>query len=258
MRYITWFLGLVVILVTMLYLFLFTPFGNSMIQPVVESKIDEATHLQTHFKKFSLSLNHIDIDLQLDANNTIACRGEYSIWKQSFSLTYDVALHNLEGLRVVTQTPLYGVFNTEGNLSGDAAFMKIDGVSDLAKSTTDYHIELTQFEPTSIGATLHHLYLERLLFMLNQKAYASGMVDMDLHFKNIQPHHLDGTVLLTTRKGRLNPKVMQKDFNITIPKTAFSMKLDAKLLGDDVQYNYTLHSNIAKIASHGTVVPQPL
>jgi len=258
MKFLSWFFGLIVVLVATVYLFVFTPFGNSMLQPIVESKINEATHLNTNLKKFSLSLGDFEIYLMLDDNNTISCKGEYSLFDQSFNIQYSVAFKKLESLQQITQTQLYGVFNTDGNISGDINYFEIDGISNVAKSNTSYHIEMSELNPTSIIAQVKALDLPTLLYMLNQKQYASATVNLDVDFKNIKPHQLDGSISLNTEKGKLNTKVMKKDFNITIPKTAFSMNLDAKLLGDDVDYIYTLHSNLAKVTSKGKVVPQPL
>jgi len=258
MKYLSWFFGFIVVVLATVYVFVFTAFGNSMLQPIIESKINEATQLDTRLKKFSLSLENFEIELLLDDDNTILCKGEYFLFEQSFNIHYNIALHKLESLHKLTQTQLYGAFNTEGSISGDMNYFEIDGVSDLAKSATSYHIEMTELNPTSIIAKVKALDLPTLLHMLNQKQYASATVNLDVDFKNIKPHQLDGSVSLNTEKGKLNTKVMKKDFNITIPKTAFSMNLDAKLLGDDVDYTYTLHSNLAKVTSKGKVVPQPL
>jgi len=258
MKIVSYLLGLVLVLVVAVYTVAFTSFGNSLLQPTIEAKIQAQTKLPSKLQTFQLGMSDFDIVLELNKNNTIHLKGNYSLFAQSFDISYSVNLEELKTLKALTQTQLQSSLHTDGTVVGDMAFLKVDGKSDLAKSDTTYHIELTDLNPTSIIAKVDTLNLEALLYMLNQKSYASADVNVDVNFKNITPHKLDGEVKLYTLDGKLNSGVMKKDFNITIPATAFAMKLDAKLAGDDVNYKYVLNSNLATLSSSGTVVPEPL
>lgn len=258
MKIISWIVGLFLSLFALVYVVGFTSFGNSMLKPTIESKIQNVTKLDSKLKTFSVSMSYIDIVLELNHNNVITVRGDYSLFSKSFDLEYGVNLEELKTLKPLTGTQLQSSFHTDGKVIGDMALLNIDGKSDVAKSITQYHVELKEFNPTSIIAKIDAADLESLLYMLNQKEYASADINLDVNFKNITPHQLDGDIVLQTLHGKLNANVMKKDFNITIPKSAFSMNLDAKLIGDAVDYNYILNSNLAKITSNGNVVPQPL
>ncbi len=258
MKIVSWILGVLISVLVLVYVVAFTAFGNSLLQPTIESKIKEVTKLDSKLKTFSLSMSHFEILLELNANNTIVAKGDYSLFAKSFYVDYAVNLEELKTLKPLTQTQLQSSFHTDGKAVGDMAFLKVDGKSDVAKSTTTYHVELTDLNPTSIIAKIDAANLQELLFMVNQKAYASADINLNVNFKNINPHQLDGDIKLETLKGQLSSSVMKKDFNITIPKTAFTMNLDAKLKGDNVDYTYELNSNLAKITSNGNVVPEPL
>jgi len=258
MKFIYWIVGVVVGLVLLTYVGLFTSFGNGMLKPIVESKIKEQTKLESSLTRFSLGVSSLHIALELNKNNTIAIDGTYSLFAQSFDLTYKVALQDLASLKPLTKTKLNDSFFTEGVIRGDSKLLKIKGVSDVAKSNTKYDVVLTNFNPTSIIAKVDNLDLASLLHMLNQKKYAQAKVDVVANFKNITPHQLDGDVSLVTKKGLLNSAVMKKDFKITVPKTLFAMNLKAKLKGDDIDYSYLLNSNLAKINSSGKIKPEPL
>ena len=258
MKIVSWVVGVAVSLLLVVYVLAFTAFGNGLLQPTIESKIQEATKLDAKLQTFSLSMNHIKIFLALSKENSVAIEGEYSLFAQSFALDYHVNLEALQALQALTQTPLQGSLHTDGKVVGDMAFLQVDGKSDVAKSATTYHVELTDLNPTSIIASIENARLEALLFMLKQKAYASAAIHLHVNFKNIHPHKLDGDIKLATSHGKLHPSVLKKDFNITIPRTAFAMKLDANLHGDDVDYSYLLNSNLAKVTSSGKVTPEPL
>ena len=258
MKIVAWIFGIILAVVVSLYMLVFTPFGNDLVRPFIESKVQEQTKMDSKLQTFRLSMSDFEILLEINPKNTVHIKGYYSLFSQKFNVAYRVRFEKLQTLKPLTQTQLNGALSTEGKVIGDMKRIDVDGVSDLAKSNTTYHVELTEFNPTSIIAKVDTLDLPALLYMLNQKQYARGKVDLDVNFKNITPHKLDGKVTLQTTKGLLNSTVMKKDFGITIPKTAFAMNLSALLKGDDVTYKYLLTSNLAKISSSGLVVPEPL
>jgi len=258
MKYLAWFSGILVTVLIVLYIVAFTPFGNSLLQPIIESKIQDETKLDSKLNKFSLNISKFEIFLELSKSNTINIKGEYSLFSQAFDIAYSVEIKAVEELQSLTNAPLKGKVITNGTIKGDAAFIEIDGLSDIAKSDTTYHIELTEFNLTSIIAKVKKANLLSLLELGGQKPYASADIDLDINFKNITPHVLDGDVFLQTYNGKIDSKLMKSDFNVTIPTTVFNMNLDAKLKGDNIDYRYKLNSNLAKISSTGTVTPQPL
>ena len=258
MKFLAWFFGIVVVIVGAVYTLLFTPLGNGLIKPLIETEIQKQTQLPSRLGRFCVGLSDIDILLELNPNNTILIKGKYSLLSQSFDIDYVVKLKELATLEPLTQKKLNDSFLTNGNVKGDMQFITVKGKSNVAKSNTSYDIELHDFNPTSIIAHVKDLNLASLLHILGEKKYADAAVDLQVNFKNITPHKLDGDIVLLTKKGLLNSSVMKKDFGITVPKTRFKMNLDAKLKGDDIDYRYILDSNLAKIASSGNVKPQPL
>ena len=258
MKALTWLMGIIVTIVVVIYVAAFTTLGNNTIRPLIETEIQKQIQLPSKLETFYLRVNEVKIDLLLNKNNAIHINGTYSLFSQSFDLHYNVALEELKTLKSLTQTQLQSSFHTDGEVKGDMKLIHVDGKSDVAKSMTEYHVVLTDLNPTSIIAKVNEADLSSLLYMLNQKAYAKAKINLDVNFKNITPHKLDGTIMLLTKDGLINSQVMRKDFNLTIPKTAFSMNLDANMKGDAIDYKYLLNANLAKISSAGHVIAQPL
>ncbi len=258
MKILVWFLVLVMMIAGGVYFVAFTAKGNSIVQPMVQEKINASSDLNAKISTFVLRMSEFEIFIELDADNTIYAKGTYNLFSQSFDAIYNIKLKKLENLEKLTKKPLKGPFNTDGTAQGDLSFMEIDGVSDIALSQTSYHVELTDLNPTSIIANIKNADLVTLLELVGEKPYAKAKLDIDVNFKNITPHELDGDILLVTKNGKLNTALMNKELDLNIPKTNFTMKLDAKLKGDDVDYTYTLKSTLAKITSNGIVTPQPL
>jgi len=258
MKYSAWFLGVFGVFLASIYIVLFTIKGNSIIQPIIEKKLQEQTKLASKLSKFSVTMSNFSIILELDNKNTILVNGNYSIFSQAFNIAYKVRINSLESLNSLTNAPLRGKLYTEGIVKGDMEFIEIDGLSDVANSNTLYHIELTDFNPTSIIAKIKKAKLDSILYLSGQDSYADATIDLDINFKNINPHQLDGNIVLTTLNGKLDEQLLKKDFNITLPTTLFDMNLDATLAGDNVNYSYKLISNLVKITSVGNVFPDPL
>ncbi|MDQ7044314.1 MAG: hypothetical protein Q9M32_00165 [Sulfurimonas sp.] len=258
MKVLAWLVGVLAVIVGGVYFIAFTPSGNSILKPIIEEKINEATELDTKLNTFALNTSEFEIFLELDAENTIHAKGTYALLSQAFDAAYNVKLEKLQNLTKLTKTELLGAFRTNGTAVGDIAYMEIDGVSDVGLSDTTYHVELTDLNPTSIIAKIKNADLESLLELGGQKAYAKAKLDVDINFKNIKVHELDGDISLATRDGILNTKLLNKDLELNIPKTNFAMNLDAVLKGDDINYTYVLNSNLAKVTSDGKVVPAPL
>lgn len=258
MKYLGWIGGLLLFLATFTYVMVFTPIGNALLKPLVESKINEHLKIQSTLSEFLLSMSELHVALELQEGNVVEVKGTYSLFEKNFDMGYDVNIKELGVFSIYTGSPLRGEFKTSGTVKGNEALINIEGKSDVAKSITSYHIELREFNPTSIIASVKGAKLESLLYMAAKNPYASADIDVELNFRDIRAHRMDGEVILLSKKARLDPKYMLSDFNVTIPPTSFDMKLDAKLRGDDIDYTCTLLSNLFNIGSSGKIVPQPL
>lgn len=258
MKFLAWIGAIIAILVGGLYIVAFTPFGNGLIKPMVEAKIEEATQTQSKLETFLLTMSDFEVVLELSEGNRITAKGAYSLFSRSFDADYVLDLKNLQALESLAGQPLRGALFSDGKAKGDMALMHIDGKSTIAQSATTYSVTLADLNPTSIIASVKGAKLASLLHMMAKNPYAAADVDMDINFKSIKAGALDGTVQLATKEGKLDPKYMLSDFDVTIPHTSFSMELDATLQGSDIDFNGKLLSNLFKITSAGKVTPEPL
>lgn len=258
MKYIGWLLGLLLSLIVIIYIVAFTTFGNNLIKPVIESKLKENTDLPLKVDVFKLTTNYIKLSLSLNEKNSLHVDGNYSLFSQSFDIYYSCKFNELQTLASLTKKQLFGTLHTSGEVKGDLDFLKIDGISDVAKSDTYYHIELTKFDPTSIIAKVKGAKLENILALIGEKIYAKADIALDVNFKDIKPHQLDGDLNLHVSNSKIDYALLTKEFGVDLPKTEFTMDAKARLKGDEAVYLYEFNSNLAKIKSNGIVTPEPL
>ena len=246
----------IILLAVALYTLLFTSPGNAVAAPLIESKIKEKTALPVTLANFELTMSSFNITLQLSKSNRIEASGNYSLFSRELNAVYRIRLNALEELKPLTQRTLHGKLGAEGSVVGSSAQLRIDGSSDIAQSQTTYEIELLDLAPTKVIATIKQLQLNALLQMSGEPAYVKGVVDADIQLDDLDPQHLAGFSTIAIKNGIVNRALMQKDFNITLPKTTFKTDLQAKLAAKDVDYTLDFSSNLAAITSTGTIIPE--
>jgi hypothetical protein len=207
--------------------------------------------------KSELKGQNVIYDMNLKSNLAqVKSDGTYQIEPMKADLGYHVDFKELALLKPITNAPLRGPFETHGLVKGDKTSMLIKGTSSVAGSQTVYNVNLKEFAPEQVLLTIKHAKLDKLLYLSGQPPYASGYLDIDTKLDDLNPDNLQGSVKIALSKGSFNRRVMKKDFNITLPRTDFTFKTDAKLNGDKIPYKMAFNSNLAKISSKGEFVPK--
>ncbi len=256
-----WLLGILsffVLLCGALYILVFTPPGNNLLRSVIEKKINDALHVKSTLETFVLNSDTFRIVLALDDANRIEATGNYALFTQAFNIAYRVRLEKLENLKPLTGEQLFGTLHTEGSAVGDMEHIAIEGTSDLAHSQSRYNVTLEHFQPQRVTLDIKDARTEALLSMLGRAPYAPGALHVNAEITSLDPANLQGTVALKLENGRIDTKLMQRDFNLTLPETEFSMQNDLQLRGPQLAYQTRFDSNLARIASEGNVAPETL
>ncbi len=257
MKYFWFFVGFVLLIFILFYIVVFTHPGNNIVRPIIQSEIIKRTMTPAKVTKFSLSVKHIDIRIKLDKYNSLLLMGDYSLLSNKLDLKYNVSFNKLQTLYRVTKKRLYGKLYTHGTITGTLKLLHIDGVSNIADSRTTYHITVANSQLTSITASVKGAKIQQLLALTAKPAYIDAKTNIDIDFKNITPHKLDGDAKIALFDTLFNYPLIKRDFNITLPKTTLSMNMNVKMKKNDAIYNYVLNSNLSHITSSGVVVPQP-
>ena len=255
MRILTWFVILIVTFIALIYIVAFTGFGNDLLKPFIEDKIKEEINIDAKLTTFRVDMSSIDIVLALDRSNTITVKGDYSIFSQSFDINYKVALAYLEGLKDITQTELKGSFYTDGNVTGDLKEIALRGKSDFASSQTTYSVDLVDFNPTVVLASIKGAKIGEILEMVGQPDLLSAELNVAVQFTSLDLDNLKGKAKVVLSDGVINAKLMQELYDVALPKTTFNSTTNVSLEGENVDYTTALRSNLANFDSSGRIVP---
>ena len=250
MKYLLSILALLLIIIGLAYGLLFTSPGNNILKPVIESKISQNVPLPTKLETFVLRLDRFELLLKIGDDSVIETKGRMNLAAQSIDASYSVDIKDLASLQKLTDMKLKGPFKTEGIVKGGKKLLKIEGVSDVAKSDTKYDVTLKEFKPSLLGARVAHLSIESLLYMLNQPVYAKGKIDIDADIRGLDPENLEGTVVTAISDGVVQPEPVRRDFNISIPSNlVFKGDIDTVLKGTKAISKVIFKSSVANLFS---------
>lgn len=239
------------VLLALIYILLFTTFGNNIVKPLIQNKINENSPLAISLKTFLLRPSTIKLVFEVDTKNTVTVEGDYKLFSQYFDLDYIIALSDLHSFSKLSNKKLSGKLLSDGKLIGSLDNFKIKGKSNLAHSDTNYVIVSKLMKVQKAAIKLSHLNVHTLLNMLGEEAYATGKLDLHVQLKDLDPKHLQGSVKLHVNKAELNAKLIKKEFGLKIYKTSIEGELKAKLKDTKVTYLAKLDSALAYIYSKG-------
>lgn len=147
--------------------------------------------------------------------------------KQTVNSKYKVDITNLNKLEDIIGIKLNGKFNTTGTVLVENENIKIDGQSDVFDSFTTYLASIKNSKVDFINADIKDAKIDKLLYLLNQPKYATGILNLNAEIKNADINNLDGLVTTKITKAKLVNKVINKQFNQKLKQTV-SFKADIK------------------------------
>ncbi len=235
----------------LLYILAFTSFGNNLLKPRIEAKINATSPLPLSLKEFTLDINTLRVLIEIDQKNSILAYGQYSLFSQTFDINYELKLTDLSLLSEVAKRQLSGALLSQGEVRGELENFTVKGESDLAKSDTKYTVVLKEMNLNKAAIKLSNLDIKTLLSMLGEKNYSSGKVDLHVQLTDLSPQHMRGSVVAKIKKANLNAKTIKKELGFQLSRTSLKSDLKATFNDDNINYLFTLNSELAQLYSKG-------
>jgi len=211
--------------------------------------------------EFRADLKGMEIDYLAKLNSELArinSKGKIHTGDTTVNSSYRVDIKELALFKSITNAPLRGPFFTEGELSGSAQDYEVKGKSNIAASTTNYRLSLSNMKPSKLILHMQNAKLEKLLYMMGEQPYAKAQLNADIELNDLEPKTLDGEANIRLSRGEINQKVMLKTFKLSLPKTSFKLNAKSLIKPENIDYNFSFISNLAKVSSQGDVHPQTL
>lgn len=210
---------LLLLIVGIVYGVLFTKQGNDYIASYIENTVNsEQKDVQLKVNDFTLTLNTISFNATISDNSHINITGNLELFKQKVDLKYDIKILKLSKLENIIKQKLNGSFSTTGTFKGDSRSSIIKGISDLAQSQTSYDITLVNFKAKDINFLIKNAKINKLLHLVNQPVYASGLLNIDGKITNTTTEALNGIIKTQILDGKTIKSVVNSVFKQKLKK----------------------------------------
>lgn len=245
-----------IVVLSALYLLLFTKFGNEKVASYIENKVNIGQQdVKLKVNDFTLTLTHLNFDASINDNSEINISGDLSLLKKSVDLKYDIKINDLSTLKNLTKQEFKGPLFTSGIFIGNDQEAIIQGTSDIAKSQTKYYFTLENYEPRNINIQVKNAKIEDLLTFLNKPLYLKGDFNVIADIKNANLSKLDGMIISKIANAKVNNEVVNKEFSQSLQSTiSFDSDINAILTPNKAEIKSNVISSIAEIFMNKTVV----
>lgn len=192
----------------LLYLLLFTPWGNRLMTPLVEKSLSSALSEPITVREFALHHNRFHLMVQDEFGNTLSTQGGFSL------LTLRLYAHyRLECFQAGGFNPVGGPFKTDGAINGGIAALIIHGNADIFKGNILYQIELHRFHLAIFDLKLHNIAYEPLLALLDYPSDTDTTLSGDIALRGFDRRDVEGNIRLQSHTRRLMPTPIVEDTN---------------------------------------------
>lgn len=248
LRILKWSAGIVVGLLLLVYVLVFSPIGNFIFKPVVQSQIDKYSPVPLTLSTFSVGLTGLEIVIKNEPKLEITLKGDYNLFTLNIDTALNVNASDISLFDEVAGMPLSGAFVLEASAKGKVfGALSAEAHSNIAKSKTDIKVELQNLNPLKIYADIAHLELAEVLAMIGQKPYVEGVLSLDADIVGNENMEFSGKNILEIKQGDFSQRLIAKDFGIQVPKTTFTIHQESIFDKKDIKQDFVFDSNVGKI-----------
>lgn len=253
LRILKWSAGIVVGLLLLVYVLVFSPIGNFIFKPVVQSQIDKYSPVPLTLSTFSVGLTGLEIVIKNEPKLEITLKGDYNLFTLNIDTALNVNASDISLFDEVAGMPLSGAFVLEASAKGKVfGALSAQAHSNIAKSKTDIKVELQNLNPLKIYADIAHLELAEVLAMIGQKPYVEGVLSLDADIIGNENMEFSGKNILEIKQGDFSQRLIAKDFGIQVPKTTFTIHQESIFDKKDIKQDFVFDSNVGKIKLSST------
>lgn len=253
LRILKWSAGIVVGLLLLVYVLVFSPIGNFIFKPVVQSQISKYSPVPLTLSTFSVGLTGLEIVIKNEPKLEITLKGDYNLFTLNIDTALNVNASDISLFDEVAGMPLSGAFVLEASAKGKVfGTLNAEAHSNIAKSKTDIKVELQNLNPLKIYADIAHLELAEVLAMIGQKPYIEGVLSLDADIVGNENMEFSGKNILEIKQGDFSQRLIAKDFGIQVPKTTFIIHQESIFDKKDIKQDFVFDSNVGKITLSST------
>lgn len=195
--------------VLLLYVLLFTPWGNLLLQPLLEERLSALSETTITVRELSLRHNKFHIVCTDPVSNTFSAHGGFSLLTLRMYGHYDLHFSELNGTN-----PLPLAWKTSGALSGGIAAFDIMGRASIKEGAVQYRLQLHRFKLSTLDLTVNRLPISPFMNLMHYPTNTDSALYAQLHMSGIDKRDITGELSIKTDTTRFTPSALiEEDSN---------------------------------------------
>ncbi|WP_297195308.1 hypothetical protein [uncultured Campylobacter sp.] len=230
-----WILGIIVVLFIALYIVLFTSVGNKMVASIIQSQIRSISGMDINVSKFELGFSKINTEIDIANMAKFIVDGNLSLFSLGFDIDYLLKLNQ----EYLNKNNLNSKDNLSfgGSVFGSAFDFNASGRGYLFGSNVELDANIISFAPAIVNLNANGIKIEDALEFVSKPKYAQGVVNVNADIFT-KEQKLSGNALINIYNKSINYELVQKDFNISLPKNSeLNADVKAVIAGDKILAN---------------------
>ncbi|MDD2450405.1 hypothetical protein [Sulfurovum sp.] len=224
----------------------FTPGGNTLFLPYLNSYLKENIKgARVELLKFSLTPGSLSAVAKVNDAVDLAAQGPVDLWDQSFDLSYTLEVQKIESKALRIDKALH----IRGKATGRMEDMHITGSGEAFESDIRYDLNLRENRPQNISLSLKDASIAQMLVIAGEKPYAKGRMSIDVNMPTLDPEHPQGEARLQIRDALVDAALLRQEHNISLPSdTAFGADMTARAEGETLLAEGDITTPLATLA----------
>lgn len=254
-KFFLWIAGILAIILVLAFVLLFTPFGNGILKPYIQSQLDKKLPFSTKLEVFELGFSSFNIEINAMENIAVSTNGTYSLFSQNLDGVLNIFIKNPSDIKELSAVNLDENFLIENVIRGKFSNFSVFTKSNLADGRLNIDTQIMNFSPIKILAKIENMKLESLLNIAGQKPYATGIFNLNADIVGDSAFNFTGSAKAEITKAKLNEALAKQEFNLKLPnKTNFTTTLNISFDGKDAKHTLNFLSQIGNITSSGSTI----
>ncbi len=229
-----------------LYGLFFTPLGNDMLLPYLNrylaKKLPRTTHLR--IESFRLKPKSLEASLRYNDQIDLHLDGPIDLLKRAFAFEYTVKARRLQWQKSLIP---HGI-DIQGKIEGTAEKIALSGAGEIAGSKIDFHLEKEGEIFEGVVVHIHGADLKTLELIAGIPPYMSGVMDLQITMPRLSGRGEGAKTTLRIRNGRVQHRLLKRDFNLTLPKDfGYSMGMEGILYPKEGRFEGAVHTTVGDV-----------
>jgi len=243
---------IILILISSLLFLLLHDKGNEYLKPYLATYLESQleNNMSVTVEHLKIDKNHVELIALINKITRVNAHGQYALLDKTLDIDYNVKANSIQSNEVT----INGKVDIDGKVKGTFSDMDISGEGDAFNSNIHYTLNLKEELFNNIKIKILKADIAEFLLLSGQPHYARGKIDIDINIPTLEENTTKGTANILLHETLLNEKVLNKTFQIDIPKnTKLTGEINSKINQTQILFNSKIISSLSTVTLNNAI-----